>query len=264
MASELHKILILHGHGQSAEIIKPKTRYVREVFRTLSDDIQFEFQFLSGVLPAYPDEDDNKDQKVWGHGEPEHDKIRGLEKSLEHIFNTLDEDGPFSGIIGFSSGAAMAAIVASLLEKRKTLCGIPWKARHLKLRFVICLSGFQLGNKCYEAFYYPKIATPTFHTFGTLDETVTPAQTAGLAKQCAYAYSFGFFGGHYVPQSKEYMSFRQSLERFLKKVLGMPAQVHESCAGIDVVGEKDKAQRAISSFSYVPHGVPTGIEVLAR
>jgi surfactin synthase thioesterase subunit len=82
---------------------------------------------LSGVLPAYPDEDDNKDQKTWGHGEPEHDKVRGLEQSIKHIFNTLDQNGPFSGIIGFSSGAAMAAIVASLLEKRKTLCGIPWK-----------------------------------------------------------------------------------------------------------------------------------------
>jgi hypothetical protein len=49
-----------------------------------------------------------------------------------------------------------------------------------------------------------------------------------------------------VPQSKEYMSFRQSLGRFLKEVLGTSAQVHETCADIDVIGEKDKVQRAIS------------------
>jgi hypothetical protein len=84
--------LTIPGHGQSAEIIEPKARYVREVFRNLSDDIKFEFQFLSGVLPAYIDEDDSKDQKVWGHGEPEHDKIRGLEKALEYL-QYLAQDG---------------------------------------------------------------------------------------------------------------------------------------------------------------------------
>ncbi|KAF4765424.1 hypothetical protein HAV15_003388 [Penicillium sp. str.  len=127
MSTNVCKILMLHGHGQSADIFKPKTRYVREVFRTLSNEIEFEFKYLSGVLPAYPDDNDITDKKVWGYGEPENDKINGLEGSIQHILDTLDEHGPFSGIVGFSSGAAMTAIVASMLEKRKAVCGISWE-----------------------------------------------------------------------------------------------------------------------------------------
>lgn len=143
MSTNVCKILMLHGtssqshcleetnvilgHGQSADIFKPKTRYVREVFRTLSNEIEFEFKYLSGVLSAYPDDNNITDKKVWGYGEPENDKINGLEGSIQHILDTLDEHGPFSGIVGFSSGAAMTAIVASMLEKRKAVCGISWE-----------------------------------------------------------------------------------------------------------------------------------------
>jgi hypothetical protein len=125
------------GHGQSADIFKPKTRYVREAFCTLSKDIEFEFQFLSGVLPAYPDDNVIRDQKVWGYGEPGNDEINGLERSIHHILDTLEQDGPFSGIVGFSSGAAMTAIVTSMLEKKQTVCGVPWEVieKHLNILF---------------------------------------------------------------------------------------------------------------------------------
>jgi hypothetical protein len=106
---------------------------VREVFCTLSEDINFEFEYLSGVLPAYPDADDTQDQWVWGYGEPEKDKIKGLDRSIKHILDALDQRGPFSGVIGFSSGAAMTAIVTSMLEKRETICNIPWKVTELPL-----------------------------------------------------------------------------------------------------------------------------------
>ena len=97
------------------------------MFHTLSDDIQFKFEYISGVLPAYPDADDYQDQRVWGYGEPEKDKIKGLDSSIKHILDELDRNGPFIGMIGFSSGAAMTAIVTSMLEKRKTICDIQWE-----------------------------------------------------------------------------------------------------------------------------------------
>jgi hypothetical protein len=85
--------------------------------------MEFEFKYLSGVLPAYPDDNDITDKKVWGYGEPDNDKINGLERSIQHILDTLDQDGPFSGIVGFSSGAAMTAIVTSMLEKENAVRG---------------------------------------------------------------------------------------------------------------------------------------------
>ncbi|KAJ5142501.1 uncharacterized protein N7515_001288, partial [Penicillium bovifimosum] len=110
--------------------------------------------------------------KVWGYSGPSNDDINSLERSIQHILDTLEQDGPFSGMVGFSSGAAMPAIVTSMLEKRQTVCGIPWARRYSQLQFAICLSGFKLQNKCYEAFYFPNIVTPMFHAVGELDPTV--------------------------------------------------------------------------------------------
>ncbi|OQD78053.1 hypothetical protein PENANT_c093G03996 [Penicillium antarcticum] len=221
MSTVVHKILMLHGHGQSADIFKPKTRY-----------------FLSGVLPAYPDDNVTRDQKVWGYGEPDNDEINGLERSIQHILDTLEQDGPFSGIVGFSSGAAMTAIVTSMLEKKHTVCGVPWERRHSQLQFAICLSGFKLENKCYEAFYFPNIVTPMFHAVGELDSTVSPAQTRSLARHCSYPWFYEFFGGHYVPQNKDFMSFGQSLQSFLREVFGLCEEVQEGWEDIDIVYPK--------------------------
>ncbi|KAJ5642307.1 hypothetical protein N7490_006307 [Penicillium lividum] len=218
MLPKVYKVLVLHGHGQSGDIIKPKTRYVRKIFRMLSQEIDFEFEYLSGVHPAYPDDGGIQHQRVWGHGEPEKDRIKGLEKSIEHILDTLDQKGPFCGILGFSSGAAMATIVTSLLEKRKTICDMPWKTRHPPLLFAICLSGFMLENSCYRAFYEPKINTPVFHTVGIWDATVSPAQTMRLERQCTFPTVFVFEGDHYVPQAKEFTELKRSLLDFLQDV----------------------------------------------
>lgn len=87
----------------------------------------FEFQFLSGILPADPDRDEGNDRWVWGYGGLSDGKIKKIDLSIKHILNTLDRDGPFVGIVGFSSGAAMAAIITSLLEKRQTVCDVTGK-----------------------------------------------------------------------------------------------------------------------------------------
>ena len=125
-ATLLEQMLTAPGHGQSAEIFEPKTRYLKNVFHNLSEDMSFEFEYLSGVFPAYPDDDRRDDQRVWGYGDPERDEIKGFWSSVQHILRSLDEKGPFCGIVGFSSGAAMAAIITSLLENRRTVQDLSW------------------------------------------------------------------------------------------------------------------------------------------
>jgi predicted esterase len=78
------------------------------------------------LWPAYPDSEDLNWCRVWGYGE-EKDQIRGLAQSLEYIQDTLERKGPFIGIVGFSSGAAMAALVTSILEKGEPICGLSRK-----------------------------------------------------------------------------------------------------------------------------------------
>lgn len=75
---------------------------------------------------------------------------------------------------------------------------------------------------CYEAFYLPKIATPTFHTIGLSDATISTIQTKKLARQCKNPWLYQYCGGHYVPQSKEFMELRGCLGAFLREVMGLP------------------------------------------
>ena len=49
--------------------------------------------------------------------------------SVRHIPGTLEAKGPFAGIVGFFSGAAMAFIIALILETHNDLCGISLKVR---------------------------------------------------------------------------------------------------------------------------------------
>lgn len=223
-------LILILGHGQSIEVFKLKTRRVQQAFCTFSQGMDFEFEFLSGTFPAYPDDEDKDHQRVWGYGEPD-DKIRGLETSIGRILDVLYEKGPFIGMVGFSSGAAMAAIITSILEKTERGDISPWKVNTLSrsqldsttlltclFRYAIRSSTSQYAKKCYETFYSPNIETPIFHTIGELDSMISSTQTETLMRYCKRPWLFEFFGGHYVPQSKEFLKFSQ-LASFLKSAL---------------------------------------------
>jgi hypothetical protein len=83
------------------------------------------------------------------------------------------------------------------------------------------------------------------HAVGELDSTVSPGQTRSLARQCSFPWIYTFFGGHYVPQHKDFLSFSQSLGRFLREVLGPSKMVQDVWEDIDVVDAKSKAKRTI-------------------
>jgi hypothetical protein len=94
----------------------------------------------------------------------------------------LEQDGPFDGVIGFSQGAAAAAMTASLLEpgrreafadREKNAGGMAFpsafaRLSHPPLRFMVSYSGFASTFLGYAAFYKPLIATPSLHFLGTL------------------------------------------------------------------------------------------------
>lgn len=122
------------GHAQSGHTLQCKTEYLKpRVTDTILNALQqdpssgsadvVEFHYPSGRWPAKRDQLPGESNHLWAWGQADNpdDYACGLERSVNDTFRYIERNGPFLGIIGFSMGAAMGAIIASLLEKRHSI-----------------------------------------------------------------------------------------------------------------------------------------------
>ncbi|OQD89537.1 hypothetical protein PENANT_c002G08270 [Penicillium antarcticum] len=222
------KVLMLHGHGQSGQFFRSKTRFLQPkakqlVLNALQQDPSqgqvdvVEFHYPSAKLPVNPDKPQGEENHTWawGYGDIDEDRIRGLEKSIKSIMRYMSKYGPFIGVMGFSTGATVAAIITSLLEKRKSLCNFEFNTSHPPLEFAVSFSGFTLANPFYDPIY-SHITTPFLHVIGTLDTMIQDYQSSRLQECCENSFTHYFMGAHYVPRSEEFV---RALGRFFEEVL---------------------------------------------
>ncbi|CAG8389602.1 unnamed protein product [Penicillium salamii] len=220
------KILMLHaktershiGHAQSGHFFRCKTHFLQEtvgdiLLKSIPKDQNrvpfdgFEFHYPSGLWPANPDDFnvESNHMWVWGYGDPERDRIRGLETTIEYLLRFMDIHGPFIGIMGFSTGACIGAIIASLLEKRESVGNLRFDTNHPPLGFLASFCGFPLEHPVYKSLYNPKIETPTLHVMASMDVVIEERQSLRLMEFCKNSYSHYFFGTHYVPRSEDFL-----------------------------------------------------------
>ncbi|KAJ5659726.1 hypothetical protein N7507_006177 [Penicillium longicatenatum] len=209
------KVLMLHGHGQSGQFFESKTRFLQPYLKdailkasqsdnTCTSD-SVELYYASGVLPGNPDQWESDDTRVWGYGDPKKGRIQCLEQSISYLLDILEKYGPFMGVVGFSSGASLAAVVTSILEKRKSVGGFNFDITHPPFKFAVCCSGFKLGDSSYKDLYSPRIETPILHVIALMDNVVEPKESRQLARFCSNATLYSFFGTHYVPRSPQFV-----------------------------------------------------------
>ncbi|NXC31857.1 OVCA2 Esterase, partial [Campylorhamphus procurvoides] len=118
----------------------------------------------------------------------------------------LAERGPFDGLLGFSQGAALAAMVCALRAR-----GDP----RFPVRFAVLVAGFASRAPEHEHFYRDPIALPTLHVVGDTDGVIAAALSRELARCFVEPVLLAHPGGHFIPaaaeQKKAYLEF---LERF--------------------------------------------------
>ncbi|OJD18025.1 hypothetical protein AJ78_01917 [Emergomyces pasteurianus Ep9510] len=241
------KILMLHGYTQSGPLFHAKTRALEKHFQKSFPLHSVSLSYptaplhllpsdIPGFLPSSSssssaaaasitesNDDFQPEAYAWWRrsntaNPPEY---LGLDEGFDAVARVLAEEGPFDGAIGFSQGAAFAAIVASLLEPgRKSafesfadtannessvpssdagvaavsdlepVTGIPFPASfknltHPPFKFAICYSGFIAPGARYRAFYErPKIQTPVLHVLGSLDAIVEEERSWMLIGAC--------------------------------------------------------------------------------
>ncbi|KAL0387329.1 UNVERIFIED_CONTAM: Rhodanese-like domain-containing protein 6 [Sesamum radiatum] len=167
------RILCLHGFRQNASSFKGRTASLAKKLKNIAElvfvDAPHELPFiyqpsptdqshscksaLSEQCPPFnhcnrkfawlvaPDYDGTHDTE-WKIAKVPFDSLQyqqqteGFEKSIKYLKTVFSEAGPFDGILGFSQGAAMAALVGAHREKLKG---------EMDFRFVVLCSGFAVN-----------------------------------------------------------------------------------------------------------------------
>ena len=191
------------GKSQNIEFLYPTAPFEIETPTTTSD--------LRGKHGAWS----------WFQTESIDGVYPGLNDALDSVASTLKASGPFDGVVGFSQGAALAAMVASLLESNRKNAFSPDGVQyppsfeslgHPPLRFAVSISGYTAMDPCYRAFYENGIRTPMLHIIGSIDNVVDEEHSLRLVERChvedgKQPLVVRHFGGHVIPTSKKELAF---------------------------------------------------------
>lgn len=149
---------------------------------------------------------------------------RGFDDSFRWIVDHINKNGPYVGIMGFSQGSAMAAILTNSLTRY---------SKQPQFKFTICILGFAFTEpldtnpatrtnifdlntveeylqhvKIRESYrnYYTRpsdFSTKVIVVYGEHDPVCPPARVQYLARTFPNAVEIGFDGGHDVPSDNE-------------------------------------------------------------
>ncbi|KAG8363929.1 hypothetical protein BUALT_Bualt19G0073500 [Buddleja alternifolia] len=181
------RILCLHGFRQNASSFKGRAASLSKKLKNIAEfvfinaphELPFIYQPLADQNPSCkstqspplnqchkkfawlvsPDYDGNHDTE-WKMAKIPFDSLQyqhqteGFEKSIEYLKILFSQEGPFDGILGFSQGAAMAALIGAHKGKLKG---------EVDFRFVILCSGFAVNMAEYAE---GSINCPSLHIFG--------------------------------------------------------------------------------------------------
>ncbi|CAN3354231.1 family of serine hydrolases 1 [Diutina catenulata] len=117
----------------------------------------------------------------------------GIEDSLAWILEYIRKNGPYVGIIGFSQGSVVAAMLTVLVPKE---LGQP------PFKFAVCMSGFKLSSALQKYFVLPPdYSTKVVVVYGLMDFVVPSVGSQNLAKGFPNSSEVSWRGGHDVPQA---------------------------------------------------------------
>ncbi|KAJ1898457.1 Ovarian cancer-associated protein 2 [Kickxella alabastrina] len=222
------KILCLHGFAESASVFRIRTRTLRALLASHAELIYLDAPVNIGDLHlTFQDTADTQGAPSdftnlgwWWKRAGKHIELRGLGLSLALVAKTLEEQGPFIGILGFSQGGCLAAIIAALLQQqhdqkhKKHVNGLafPVEISHPPVKFVIVAGAFPLDTAEHQALYGEKIQAASLHMMGAYD-TVVAAESSQKLMRCFEAPQvFEFEGGHFIPQT---LQCSRAVKRFL-------------------------------------------------
>ncbi|OIW31287.1 hypothetical protein CONLIGDRAFT_558041, partial [Coniochaeta ligniaria NRRL 30616] len=251
------KILMLHGYTQSGPLFRSKTRALEKLLAKAIAPLnlvptliyptapnRLRPQDIPGYQPpagASDDDDEHgpeTDSWAWYRRDEASGAYRFLNEGMLRVAASIksavsgsseadSETEPISGVVGFSQGGSMAAMLAAAMENnppRQHPSGEGWEwvqavreaNNNRPLKFAVIYSGFYAPPEELGWLYEPHIKTPTLQYIGSLDTVVEESRSRGLVARCGDPVVIVHPGGHHVPVSKEWV---MPLVGFIKKVV---------------------------------------------
>lgn len=202
----LLKVLCLHGYRQNGQTFRERTGSLRKILKKHA-----ELVYITAPNKVEPlEEDKSADQRGWWFSTKDDtfsateksDVNPGYEESLDVIAEAVKEQGPFDGLLAFSQGAAMAAIICALQEQGD---------ERFPFSFVIIIAGFCSRSSGHLPLYQQPITIPSLHVFGDTDRVIPKDMSEELLACFKDAHTIQHPGGHFVPasgpQKKLYIEF---------------------------------------------------------
>jgi dienelactone hydrolase len=130
-----------------------------------------------------------------------------VDETIAYLSEYIAQYGPFDGVIGFSQGAAIALMLASLCEKtpgrttalQDQAAPLLSQPPQQPFTFAIAVSGFKGLQPYFDGFYEPKIATPSLHAIADWDTVIDAWETEALAAACEDTKIIRHPGAHVFP-----------------------------------------------------------------
>ncbi|CAJ0932092.1 unnamed protein product, partial [Mesorhabditis belari] len=208
------KILCLHGYRQNDVFFREKTGGMRKMFKKFAD-----FHFVNAPhVPSVTSEDRGEVRGWWFSRPDDHfsskdvtDLFTGFDQSVQLILDTIANDGPFDGVLGFSQGASMLHLLLAKAQLGEI---------SLPIDFVILASGFKSLSTQHKAYLDVKIEKPSLHMYGIGDEVVAYTISEKLAENFEEPTKIVHDGGHFIPPMSKYKTkFAEFLEKQLERKL---------------------------------------------
>ncbi|PVU91735.1 hypothetical protein BB561_004242 [Smittium simulii] len=217
------KVLFLHGFSQNKHKFEIKTRGINTCFSDndelvyldgpievdSKDDQIFVNQPCSYMEP-YPGNEDTS-RSWWIYQSAERKEVSGFENTLLYIQHIVKTRGPFDGIVGFSQGAILASILASIFS-RKDRGSIRFESQP-PLKFAIIIGGGKPENSSLLHYLDQKINCKTLIIIGKWDTVVASERALLLSELFDNPQIIYHDGGHIVPLTPYII---QETSKFLK------------------------------------------------
>jgi pimeloyl-ACP methyl ester carboxylesterase len=215
-ARPLFKVLMLHGYKQTQTLFYDRTGGLRKFLKNYAKLIYVE---APHIIPI--EEELNKTseslndqvstqcvekQRAWylkSNEWPNRDRAKDLEQTLVYLNSMFEKEGPIDAVCGFSQGATIACILASIATNDQLAEHERFK--YIRFRFAIIAATNKGPEIEHQTFYSleKKINMPTLHMIGSSDKIILLNSSLELTNYFVDPKVFIHDCGHCIPVNAE-------------------------------------------------------------